>query len=60
MGWFKRSRPAPAPALMVAPEDITIAHAWGLTLEQWNGMDDGVRRYCRENVTQADRAEVTA
>ncbi len=50
--WFRRRRPAPAP---VIPSlfDIRAAHAWGLTLKQWDELADSAKTYCRTHITQA-------
>lgn len=54
MTWFRRRKPAP-PTQTVTLADIITAHAWCLTLTQWQGMTDHERAEARRTVTTAPR-----
>lgn len=53
--FFRRRRPAPPAPLRPELADIAIAHAWCLTLTQWQGMTDYERAEARRTVTTAPR-----
>jgi len=50
--WFRRRRPEPA-AVKYAYADIMTAHAWRLTLTEWDALTDHERAECRRTLTAA-------
>lgn len=63
-GFFRAWKRKPAVHVQLTREDladVTVAHAWGLTWEQWrDDLTDFERKECRRLVTTAPRFEVTA
>jgi len=44
----------------VTREDITTAHAWGLTLTEWYALTDFERKECRRLITTAPKFEAAS
>ena len=50
MTWWRRKTPVvPAPERLSVSE-ARVASAWGYTEQQWRGLTDARRVYCRENL----------
>ena len=56
---IRKRRPSMPEVRTTTQADIITAHAWGLTLTQWNSLTDFERAECRRNITTAPRFQET-
>jgi len=58
--WFRRKRPAPAPASTITREDADTMNAWEIRFTEWHNLTDQGRAWYRANLTKAPHFKINS